>query len=213
MPSAVVSTCVLAGVPAWAAQALAADDPPLPPELIAAPPQSVHSRMDYGSRAGMQVSILDMKGRDTAHAVIRFAHTRDNAISYCRDSLSNVTEPCVQSALDDEKGFKDSLTGNCDTGEFSDFFGGHYRFEGRNPKSGYFGPNKYLIVNLADGEIADGSEMSRYLSNLSIYSALCPAHAPVDIDATIVSMAGRGKAKANIKGRRKRRDAVSFCPE
>lgn len=122
----VVSICVVAAVAALAAQALAADDPPLPPELIAAPPKSVHSRMDYGSHAGMQVSILGMEGRDTAHAVIRFAHTRDNAISYYRDSLSTVTEQCVQNALDVEKGFKDSLTGNCDTGEFSDFFGGHW---------------------------------------------------------------------------------------
>ena len=88
----VVSMCVLAGVVALAARALAADDPPLPPELIAAPPKSLHSRMDYGAHAGMQVSILGMEGRDTAHAVIRFAHTRDNAISYCRDSLSTVTE-------------------------------------------------------------------------------------------------------------------------
>ena len=171
----VVSTCVLAGVAALAAPALAADDPPLPPELIAAPPESVHSRMDYGPHAGMQVSVLGMEGRDTAHAVIRFAHTRDNAISYCRDSLSTVTEECVQDALDIEKDFKDSFTGNCDTGEFSDFFGLHYRFEGRNPKSGYFGDNKYLIVNLADGEIADGSRMSRYLINLSVYRALCHA--------------------------------------
>jgi hypothetical protein len=209
----VVSMCVLAGVVALAARALAADDPPLPPELIAAPPKSLHSRMDYGSHAGMQVSILGMEGRDTAHAVIRFAHTRDNAISYCRDSLSTVTEQCVQDALDVEKGFKDSLTGNCDTGEFSDFFGGHYRFEGRNPKSGYFGDNKYLIVNLADGEIADGSEMSRYLINLSIYRALCPAHAPVDIDATIVSMAGRDTAKAIIKVRHTREDAIHSCQE
>jgi hypothetical protein len=213
MSGSVVSMCVVAGVAALSAQALAADDPPAPPELIAAPPKSVHSRMDYGSHAGMQVSILGMEGRDTAHAVIRFAHTRDNAISYCRDSLSTVTEQCVQSALDDETGFKDSLTGNCDTGEFSDFFGGYYRFAGRNPKSGYFGDNKYLIVNLADGEIADGSEMSRYLINLSIYEALCPAHAPVDIDATIVGMAGRDTAKAIIKVRHTREDAIHSCQE
>ncbi len=209
----VVSTCVLAGVAALAAQVLAADDPPLPPELIAAPAKSVHSRMDYGPHAGMQVSILGMEGRDTAHAVIRFAHTRDNAISYCRDSLSTVTEECVQDALDVEKDFKDSLTGNCDTGEFSDYFGGHYRFEGRNPKSGYFGDNKYLIVNLADGEIADGSRMSRYLINLGVYRALCPAHAPLDIDATIVSMAGRDTAKAIIRVRHTREDAVHTCQE
>jgi hypothetical protein len=205
--------CVLAGVTALAARALATDDPTLPPELIAAPPKSVHSLMDYGSRAGMQVSILGMEGRDTAHAVIRFAHTRDNAIAYCRDSLSNVTEQCVQSALEDEKGLKDSLTGNCDTGEFSGFFGGHYRFQGRNPKAGYFADNKYLIMNLADGEIADGSEISGYLTNLSIYRALCPAHAPVDIDATIVSMAGRDTAKAIIKVRHTREDAIHSCQE
>jgi hypothetical protein len=210
MSRAVVSKCVLAGVAAWAAQALAADDPPLPPELIAAPPKSVHSRMDYGSHAGMQVSILDMEGRDTAHAVIRFAHTRDNAISYCRDSLSTVTEECVQDALDVEKGFKDSLTGNCDTGEFSEFFGGHYRFEGRNTNSGYFGDNKYLIVKLADGEIADGSEMSRYLINLSIYRALCPAHAPIDIDATIV--AWRGGIRQRQSSRCGTRARTRFIP-
>jgi hypothetical protein len=90
MAGSVVSMSVVADVTALAAQALAADDPPLPPEPIAAPPESVHSRMDYGSHAGMQVSILGMEGRDTAHAVIRFAHTRDNAISYCRDSLEVV---------------------------------------------------------------------------------------------------------------------------
>jgi hypothetical protein len=92
----VVALCALAGLAALAGPALAADDPPLPPELIAAPPVSAHSLMDYGQHAGMQVSILGMEGRDTAHAVIRFAHTRDNAISYCRDTLSNVTEECVR---------------------------------------------------------------------------------------------------------------------
>ena len=80
-----------------------------------------------------------------------------------------------------KSGLKDSLTGNCETGEFSGFFGGHYRFQGRNQKAGYFADNKYLIMDLADGEIADGSEISGYPTNLSIYRALCPAHAPVDI--------------------------------
>ena len=122
-----------------------------------------------------------------------------------------MTEQCVQSALDDEKRLKGSLTGNCDTGEFSGFFGGHYRFQGRNPKAGYFADNKYLIMNLADGEIADGSEISGYPTNLGIYRALCPAHAPVDIDATIVSMKGRDTAKAIIKVRHTREDAIHSC--
>jgi hypothetical protein len=186
---------------------------PLPPELVAAPPASLHATMDYGARAGMEVSILGMDGRDTAHAVIRFKHTRDNAIAFCRDFVRNVTEDCVQENLATESGFKDAMTGNCDSGEFSDFQGGHYRFLGRNPKSGYFEDNKYIIKDLATGEIADGSEISRYSINMNVYRALCPAHAPVDLDATIVGMEGRDTAKAVVRLKHTREDARHACQQ
>jgi hypothetical protein len=68
-------------------------------------------------------------------------------------------------------------------------------------------------VNLAGGEIADGSERSRYLINLSVYRALCPAHAPLDIDATVVGMEGRDTAKAIIRVRHTREDAIHSCQE
>jgi hypothetical protein len=103
-------------------QAQTAD--PLPPELVAAPPTSILATMDYGDRAGMEVSILGMERRDTAHAVIRFKHTRDNAIAFCRDFVRNVTEECVQDALAAETTFKQAMTGNCASGEFTDFYGG-----------------------------------------------------------------------------------------
>ncbi len=119
----------------------------------------------------------------------------------------------IRNTLEDETGFKDALTGNCDTGEFSEFYGGRYRFGGRNPKSGYFGDDKYLIVNLADGEIADGSEMSRYLINLSVYRALCPARAPLEVDTTVVGMEGRDTAKAVIKVQHGREDAIHSCQD
>ena len=54
-------------------------------------------------------------------------------------------------------------------------------------------------MDLADGEIADGSEISGYLTNLSIYRALCPAHAPVDIDATVVSMEGQDRQRQSSR--------------
>lgn len=87
---------------AWLlAAALLAADPASAqtPNLTAPPPKSVHDTIDYGSRAGMEVSVLGMEGRDTAHASIRFRHTRDNAIAYCRDYVRAVTEECIRDAL------------------------------------------------------------------------------------------------------------------
>jgi hypothetical protein len=181
-----------------------------PPELVAAPPTSVHATLYYGSRAGMEVSILGMEGRDTAHAVIRIRHTRDNAIAFCRDYVRNVTEECIHDTLAEQE-FKETLVGNCESGAFSDFSGAHYRFLGRNPKAGYFADDKYLIKDLDTGEMADGSTQSRYLINMDVYRALCPAHAPIEVDATVVSMAGRDTAAAAIKVRHTREDATHSC--
>jgi hypothetical protein len=188
-------------------------EPTLPPDLIAASPTSLHSTMDYGSRAGQEVSIVGMDGRDSAHAVIRIKHTRNNAIAFCRDFVRNVTEECVQETLTEESSFKDAMTGNCESGEFTDFYGGRYRFLGPNPKAGYFSDNKYLIMDLATREIADGSTISRYSINMNVYRALCPAHAPVDLDATIISMEGRDTAKAVVKVKHTREDAKHSCQE
>ena len=183
-----------------------------PPELVAAPPTSVQATLDYGWRAGMQVSVLGMEGRDTTHAVIRIRHTRDNAIAFCRDFVRNVTEECIHDTLAEEE-FKETLVGNCDSGAFSDFHGTHYRFLGRNPKAGYFADDKYLIKNLDSGEMADGSTRSRYLINMDVYRALCPAYAPVELDATIVGIEGRDTATAIVKVKHTREDARHSCQE
>jgi hypothetical protein len=194
-------------------QAQAQSSDPSAPELVAAPPTSIQATMDYGERAGMEVSILGMEGRDTAHAVIHFKHTRDNAIAFCRDFVRNVTEECVQDTLAAETGFKEAMTGNCESGEFSDFYGGRYRFLGRNPKAGYFSDDKYLVQDVETREIADGSAMSRYSINMDVYRALCPAHAPIDLDASIVGMEGRDTAKATIRLKHTREDATHSCQE
>lgn len=204
----------LLGIPQAHAQASDPPaEPPLPPELVAAPPTSVHATMDYGPWAGMEVSVAGMEWRDTAHSVIRIKHTRDNAIAYCRDYVRDVTEECVQQTLAEEKGLKASITGNCDSGEFSDFYGVRYRFLGPNPRSGYFGDDKYLIMDLATREIADGSTRSRYLINMDVYRALCPAHAPLELDASVVGMAGRDTANSVIRVRHTREDAMHSCQE
>ena len=183
------------------------------PDLTAASPRSVHDTMDYGSRAGMEVSILGMAGRDTAHASIRFKHTRDNAIAYCRDYVRDVTEECIRETLAGETRFKEALTANCASGEFTDFTGVRYQFLGTRPGAGYFDDDKYLIKDLDTGEMVDHAITSWYLTTLNVYRALCPAHAPIDMDATVLGMKGRDTATAAINVEHRREDAVHACQQ
>lgn len=129
----------------------------------------------YGSRAGMQVTVVSMTGLDTANAVIRTKHTREDATAFCRDYVGKVTRKCV----DDEMATRlnDQITANCKTGVFTDFFGGRYRFAGKNKGAGDFGP-KYRLIDMSTGEAADGSSASGYSTNMSIFKALCPMTAP-----------------------------------
>ena len=134
----------------------------------------------YGSRAGMTVTVVSMSGLDTERAVIRTKHTRDDAVGFCRDYVQKITKRCV----DDEMAIplNDEVTGNCKTGDFVDFGGHRYRFEGKPRKKDDNMTALYVIRDLSSGEIADGSSASGYPTNSSIYKALCPATAPFDIN-------------------------------
>lgn len=54
-------------------------------------PALAAGKIFYGSRAGMQVSVVSLSGLDTANAVIRTKHTRKDAIAFCRDYVQKVT--------------------------------------------------------------------------------------------------------------------------
>ena len=132
----------------------------------------------YGSRAGMTVTVLSMEGLDTTRAVIRTQHTRDDAIAFCRDYVGKVTEECIQEEL--AVRLNDGITANCTTGIFTDFYGYNYQFKGKNPRSDSMAA--YVLVDLATGEVADGSSASGYPTNMGIFSALCPRAAPLEQD-------------------------------
>lgn len=146
--------------------------------LAAASPANASGTIGYGSRAGMEVSVVSVEGLNTSHAVIRTKHTRENAIALCRDYVQKVTEECIREEL--AVPLNDVITANCNTGEFTDFHGSRYRFLGPNRKSGDFVMSKYAIMDLATHEIADGSSASGYPTNMEIFRALCPARAPFD---------------------------------
>jgi hypothetical protein len=74
----------------------------------------------------------------------------------------------------------DIITANCNTGEFTDFYGSRHKFLGPNHAPGDFVMAKYAIMDLATREVANGSMASGYPVNMGIYRALCPARAPLD---------------------------------
>ena len=139
-----------------------------------AAPVLAAGKIYYGSRAGMQVSVVSMSGLDTSMAIIRTKHTREDAFAFCRDYVGKVTPACIQEELGIR--LNDQVTANCVTGVFTDFYGNRYRFAGpyRNKDS----TAKYRLLSLPSGEEADGSSASGYPTNMGIFKALCPSRAP-----------------------------------
>lgn len=134
-------------------------------------PVLASGKIGYGSRAGMQVTVVSMSGLNTAHAVIRTRHTREDAVAFCRYYVRKITEPCIRGELTTP--LNDLITANCSTGYFTDFFGTSHQFMGRMQKTQEFEPD-FKIVDLDTGTVEDGSGASYYLVNLEIFRALCP---------------------------------------
>lgn len=145
-------------------------------------PAKADNKIFYGSRAGMVVTIVSMEGLDTDHAIIRTKHTREDAERFCVEYVGRVTPDCI----DDQLGVRlnDRISANCKTGEFVDFSGKHYRFEGlkRGPRDELTDLAKYVLRDLTTGEVANGSSASGYPVNMGIFRALCPAEARSEQD-------------------------------
>ena len=138
---------------------------------------SAAGKIYYGSRAGMQVTVVSMEGLDSSNAVIRTRHTREDATAFCSEYVGKVTEECIKSEL--ETRMNDQVVADCLRGVFTNFWGDRIQFRGPNRKKGEFGP-KYILVNMRSGEIADGSSASNYPTNMGIFQALCPKIAPYE---------------------------------
>lgn len=142
-----------------------------------ATPAYAAGKIYYGTRAGMHVSVVSMSGLDTARAVIRTKHTREDATAFCREYVGKVTPTCVKQGLEETQ-LNDEITADCARGTFVDFRGNRYRFGGPNKDPDVTA--KYRIVSVPSGEVANGSMASGYDVNLDIYKALCPTKAPQD---------------------------------
>ncbi len=125
------------------------------------------------------MTVISMLGLDTANAVIKTQHTREDAVEFCREYIGKVSEDCVKGELATR--LNDAVFANCSSGVFTNFFGDKLRFQGRNSRKGEAGA-KYIVRNLQSGEVADGSSASNYPINMEIFKALCPRTAPDDFN-------------------------------
>ena len=125
----------------------------------------------YGSRVGMEVTVTSKSGIGSENAVIRAAHTRQNAKKFCLEYARDNSEKCLRDEL--AVPLANQITGNCKTGVFTTFNGQKLKFESLNkPADQMFA--KYKIIDLSSGKKLDGTEASGYPVDIADFIALCP---------------------------------------
>jgi hypothetical protein len=126
--------------------------------------------LPYGTRAGMSVTIVELKGIDTEAATIRVEHTRANAKAFCVEYVQTTDEQCVETTLREVR-LNDVIKANCKTGLFTNLGGASLRFAGASPSGE---EPKYRIFRSGSVEPLDASMASGYNVNLDQFTALCP---------------------------------------
>ncbi|WP_246720895.1 lysozyme inhibitor LprI family protein [Rhizobium ruizarguesonis] len=126
----------------------------------------------YGSRAGMQVSVVSRSGIDTPRAVIQIEHRREDAVAFCRDYVLKVTDQCIQDELAVD--LQNKFTGDCKTGRFTTITGQTYVFLGRNTATDAGIGNDFVVIDPDTNEPLDGSMASGYPVAIDQFKELCP---------------------------------------
>ena len=129
----------------------------------------VGSKINYGSRLGMQVTVTSVRGIGTSRAVIEVEHTREDATTFCREYVQKVTPKCIEDELATEIGGE--FSGNCQSGEFETLTGDQLIFKGVSKTEDMA---DYEIAVKDTGELLDGSSASGYPVVLEQFLALCP---------------------------------------
>lgn len=125
----------------------------------------------YGSRAGMEVTVVSKKGIGTSKAVIATKHTKKNAKEYCVGYEQDNSMACVNRTMK-EINLPKTVSGNCKAKTWNDLNGNKFAFLGKHAP-GDFAPD-YAVKNLKRNEILDGSSASGYGTAMAIFEALCP---------------------------------------
>src|ERR1035437_5852783 len=128
--------------------------------------------IQWGSREGMDATVISKQGLDTNHAIIRVRLTEENARHSCAGYIQDSSQRCIEEQLRDSL-LSEIITANCEKGSFTDFGGLTHQFRGKNITRDSSAP-KYVLMNVRTKEVADGSMASGYGVNMGLVKALCP---------------------------------------
>ncbi|MBP1874056.1 uncharacterized protein J2Z19_003780 [Ensifer adhaerens] len=132
-----------------------------------------NAKIYYGSRAGMQVSVVARVGLNTRHAAMTVEHRRVDAVAYCRDYVQNVTDQCIAEELAIK--LDNKFIGDCKTGGFTTITGQSDVFLGRNRSGSASMGNAFVIIDTDTNQPLDGGMANGYPVALPQFQALCPA--------------------------------------
>lgn len=152
---AMIVTCALA---LWGMPALAA------------------GQVGYGSRAGMNVTVVGVEGLGTENAIVHTKHTAANAKEFCQDYLLDESAECIGRTLREVR-LNDRIVGNCRTGEFVMLSGDRIRFAGENRRAlrrGEISLPRYVIIE--NRQMLEGNS---YATALEQFDAICPGRVNV----------------------------------
>jgi hypothetical protein len=129
------------------------------------------NEIPYGSKIGMNVTVLKVSGIGSNASYAEIRHTLENAKAYCTEYIGDNSQKCVDENLN--IGNKDRITANCVTGEFSDVFGTPLYFRGANTKKSDDFDTDYIIFDVVNNEQLC-SAVCGYVERLAAFSLLCP---------------------------------------
>ena len=130
--------------------------------------------LPYGTRVGMDVTIMNSAGIDSNLAEIRIEHSMENAKAFCREYVGDDSQACVETTMVDVE-IEDRVVASCSSGEFTTPTGGRFKFEGRNAAAERMEGGEFKIRDTRSGELLSFNSASGYEVALAAFSALCPS--------------------------------------
>lgn len=139
-------------------------------------------KLEYGTRAGMHVTVTNISGLGTDRARINFSHTREDATAYCAEYVLKVTEQCISETLATPlAGF---VSADCYSGVLTDAWGEGYRFKG--PRF-----DQEESYELFDEQWQETTlPPVDYSMHVGLVELLCPPDAIVEIEEPFVEARG-----------------------
>lgn len=152
-------------------------------ELKTAAPATVAVGDDivFGSRQGMELTVVSVRGLGTAHAAIDARQTERNAAEYCTGYVGEqtATAGCIAERMKEVGPAVMALRADCRSGDF-EVYGERRIFLGRNghPEAGRSAEQpEYLIKDSATGEVLGDYMATGYFRDVAVFRALCPGAA------------------------------------